>query len=379
MSMPDKSVAVLTISDISDYNTERVNYGICSKLTPEFDVTLLGPEQTSDRIANAFSIKRGVKRNYRNKWLRRLLLVPLTFYLLYTYVRREHPDVVASFGNLPVNGLLCAIISKLTSSESVVRVTSDFTNLWRHQTGTTSTVVCFIKNNILGVIAIRLADNVIVLGPVMEEKLQTRGVDSSKLWVIPQPLHIECEDNQVNEPETSATVRTEFDIPDRDQLVLFVGYFKRSKGPKRLAQTLQYVMERSTNTHAVIVGSSGEYEEYVKQALQKYDRVHFTGWVPHDQLSTYLQSADVLLHPSNSEGLPNVVLEALHYSVPVVATDSGGEVPVYVSNIGVDYQELGEVLLNRCYQTDPCPETVRDPQNRRLYQDLFDSIVSNPE
>ncbi|WP_162141835.1 glycosyltransferase family 4 protein [Halorubrum ezzemoulense] len=342
-------------------------------------MTLLGPEQTSDRIADAFSIKRGVKRGYQNKWLRRLLLVPLTFYLLYTHVRRERPGVVASFGNLPVNGLLCAIVSKLTSSISVVRVTSDFTNLWKHQTGTASTVVCFIKNNILGVLAIRLADNVIVLGPVMEEKLQTRGVDPSKLWAIPQPLHIEREDNRADESAMSNVVRTEFDIPDRDQLVLFVGYFKRSKGPKRLAQTLQYVMERSTNTHAVIVGNSGEYEEYVKQNLQRYDRIHFKGWVPHDRLSTYFQSADVLLHPSNSEGLPNVVLEALHYSVPVVATDSGGEVPVYVSNIGADYQELGEMLLNRCYHTDPCPETVRDPQNRRLYQDLFDSIGSKPE
>ncbi|GAB7008065.1 hypothetical protein JCM31271_00080 [Halorubrum trueperi] len=212
----------------------------------------------------------------------------------------------------------------------------------------------------------------------MEEKLQTRGIDSSKLWAIPQPLHIECEDKQVDESSASPAVRTELDIPDEDQLVLFVGYFKRSKGPKRLGRTIRYVMERSTDTHAVIVGSSGEYERYVKQTLQKYDQVHFTGWVPHDRLSAYFQSADVLLHPSNSEGLPNVVLEALHYSVPVVATDSGGEVPVYVSNIGADCQELGEMLLKRCYHTDPCPGTVQDPQNRRLYQDLFDSIVSKP-
>jgi glycosyltransferase involved in cell wall biosynthesis len=237
--------------------------------------------------------------------------------------------------------------------------------------------MCFVKNNILGVLAVRLADNVIVLGPVMEEKLQTRGIDSSKIWAIPQPLHIENADNEVNKSLSSTTVRGEYDIPDEEQLILFVGYFKRSKGPKRLAHTIQYVMERETDRHAIIVGSSGRYEEYVKQTLRGYEQVHFTGWVPHDQLSAYFRSADVLLHPSNSEGLPNVILEALHYNLPVVATDSGGEVPVYISNIGAGYQELGKILLDQSYDTDPCPETVRDPQNRCLYQNLFRSIASN--
>jgi len=371
MADPDYSVAVVTIPDINDYNPERINYGICSKLVPEFDVALVGPERVSKRIETSFDTETLIRREYQSKWVRRTLLVPLTFLLVYIYVRREQPDVVASFGNLYINGLICASVSKIATSGSVVRITSDFTNLWKYQNGFLSTVGCFVKNNILGRLAVSLADAVIVLGPTMRNKLKNDGVDESKLWEVPQPLHIDT-----NKTNHLIDVKSQFSIPAKAPVVLFVGYFKRSKGPKRLVRVIECLIDRDNDINVVIVGGSGEYEEYVRQNLSRYDRVHFAGWVPHENLSSYFRTADVLLHPSNTEGLPNVVLEALHYRVPVVATDSGGEVPVYVSNIGEDYLELSRMILARDYVVDPLPEAVQDPENRHRYQRVISSVAA---
>lgn len=70
--------------------------------------------------------------------------------------------------------------------------------------------------------------------------------------------------------------------------------------------------------------------------------------VPHDQMSTYMNAADVLLLTSNHEGSPNTVKEAMACNLPVVSTDVGdvrerldGVVP---SAVGRSEPELVDAL-----------------------------------
>ncbi len=58
-------------------------------------------------------------------------------------------------------------------------------------------------------------------------------------------------------------------------------------------------------------------------ALGLAERVRFLGLVPEDARADVLASADVFVHASHSEGLPNAVLEAAAAGLPVVATAVG--------------------------------------------------------
>ena len=63
---------------------------------------------------------------------------------------------------------------------------------------------------------------------------------------------------------------------------------------------------------------------YTIHALGLADRVTLRGRVDQIDLRDGLRRADVFVHPSLSEGIPNVVLEAMACGLPVVATDAGG-------------------------------------------------------
>ena len=64
-------------------------------------------------------------------------------------------------------------------------------------------------------------------------------------------------------------------------------------------------------------------------------------------------------------------------NVPVVASDSGGEVRKYVSNIGRTPAELAELILNHREKVvqDPLPVPAKPERNSSLYIHLFDMIT----
>lgn len=374
MDSKSEKIGVVTISDLTNYSPERVNFSICSVLCEEFDVDLVGPEQTSERIEREFDCYSYVPRSIDNAPLRKLLALPLTILTVVWYIREHRPKALASFGNLPVNGLCCALASAVTSTESVVRITSDVFEIWKYQESIIGKASMFVKHNLLGRAAIHLADEIIVLGPTMKGKLLDEGITEEQINVIPQPLFVNISPSKAD----GCSIRAKFDVPDSARLVLFVGYFKRSKGPYCLIDTIEFILKRSSNIHFLIVGSGGPHEDTVFQSFADADKVKFAGWVNHDELGHYYDAADVLLQTSQTEGLPNVILEALTYGVPVVATDSGGEVRHYISNIGSTPAELGDLVMREDDLTlDPLPEAATEPTNGELYRMLFRTVTTD--
>lgn len=79
------------------------------------------------------------------------------------------------------------------------------------------------------------------------------------------------------------------------------------------------------NPRLLIIGGGplrGKLERMAKE-LGIADRVHFLGNRPHEEIALWMNVADVLCLTSRSEGMPNVVVEALASGLPVVATAVG--------------------------------------------------------
>lgn len=117
--------------------------------------------------------------------------------------------------------------------------------------------------------------------------------------------------------------RDEFGIPKDAVVLAAAGRLSTEKGHRFLIAALG-LLSSSPPVHLVLFGSGREESRLRTQAeaLNLAPRVHFAGF--RDGIPGYLAAADLVVNPSLTEGLPNVVLEAMAAAAPVVATSVGG-------------------------------------------------------
>ncbi len=109
------------------------------------------------------------------------------------------------------------------------------------------------------------------------------------------------------------------------QVVLFVGRVSPLKGGGNLLGLATALRVRAPGASLLVVGDAGAMP-HVPRAIRRagLGNVTFVGAVPNGDLAPYYRAADVFVLPSESEGFPRVLLEAMQYGVASVAFDVGG-------------------------------------------------------
>ncbi|PKL59034.1 MAG: hypothetical protein CVV31_05050 [Methanomicrobiales archaeon HGW-Methanomicrobiales-2] len=122
---------------------------------------------------------------------------------------------------------------------------------------------------------------------------------------------------------TNFTVTTP--LPNRPPLIGYIGRLSGEKGIENFTQALPSILNDREELR-ILIGGDGQLKEAVQASLQKEGlatRVHLPGWISHDDLPKYLNQLCLLVLPSYTEGLPNIMLEAMACGTPVLATSVG--------------------------------------------------------
>lgn len=131
-------------------------------------------------------------------------------------------------------------------------------------------------------------------------------------------------------------VRNEIGREKEEKRILFVGRLVERKGVKYLIEAIKLLAEKYKNLKLIIVGIGPDFE-YLKHYVKSSDMekvVVFKGRISSEELMEEYRNSDVFVLPAiidskgDTEGLGVVLIEAMSFGVPVVASRVGGIVDV---------------------------------------------------
>lgn len=171
-----------------------------------------------------------------------------------------------------------------------------------------------------------------VSGPLCRRFAEVAGLPPERVQLVRNGVDLER-----FRPGDQAAARRSLGLPAGGRLLLGVGRLVPGKGFARAAAALA---ELPPDVALVLVGDGPERAAIAAAAPE---RVHLLGSLPPDRVAEACRACDLMVLPSEREGWPNVVTEALASGLRVVATAVGG-IPEILQQPAVDDVTLGALV-----------------------------------
>lgn len=127
----------------------------------------------------------------------------------------------------------------------------------------------------------------------------------------------------------------------------------RYKGQQYVIEAIGKLKKQGIDNFEYHIAGNGD-QSYLRSVAEKFnvsDRVFFTGGIPHEKVFDWLDSIDIYVQPSRTEGLPRAMAEAMSRALPVFGANTGG-IPELVdkeylfSNTGKNIDEICKILTS---------------------------------
>jgi sugar transferase (PEP-CTERM/EpsH1 system associated) len=156
-----------------------------------------------------------------------------------------------------------------------------------------------------------------------------RNYHSKQSWLSPKRFHVIY--NGVNtdqfspRPELRMALRSELGIPIDRIVIGSAGRLVPIKDLNTLLQAAEILVRQGKNVHVLIVGSGPELPRLQAYALESRELAGRTSFLSaSDRVADILNSMDIFVLPSISEGMSNTILEAMATGLPVAVSRAGG-------------------------------------------------------
>jgi teichuronic acid biosynthesis glycosyltransferase TuaC len=210
--------------------------------------------------------------------------------------------------------------------------------------------------------ALDRARGIICVSEHLRERVIAEGVAASKVHVVRRGV-----DRRQFRPADRNAARVRLGLSVNRSILLWVGRMVDVKGLDLLIEAAHRLKTSGHDFELCLAGEGSERKniEAHSNKLELKSHVRFLGSVPHDELADWYRAADVTLLSSNSEGIPNVLLESHACGTPFVATDVGGVHEIAIP--GVDrlakpgnVADFANMIVERLEARASDPERIAD-------------------
>ncbi len=213
-------------------------------------------------------------------------------------------------------------------------------------------------------------DQVIAVSPPLVKHCAYHGVNPERLTYIPNAIDAD----EYSRTRTPAQAKHAMGLPANRFAIGVIGRLSPEKGVDRAIRMMVDLTKIHPQVELHLIGDGPQRKELEALAHQLGvgNVIRWWGWQT-DARPIY-EMLDTLLLPSRTEGLPNVVLEAMAMGVPVAATDVGG-----VSDL-LDQGDCGVILGDNEHawpnQITPLLSnpTLRGSHTHKAHQRVHDSF-----
>lgn len=153
----------------------------------------------------------------------------------------------------------------------------------------------------------------------------------------------------------------------RECVVGYVGRFDEEKGIMHLLQVVPEIVNNNPEVSFLFIGD-GEQRDIIEHYISVHslkDTIILSGWITHELIADYLNRMKLLVIPSYTEGLPNVMIEAMACGTPVLATPVGA-IPSIIRD-----EDTGFIMENNT------PACIAANVVRALSFPRMDKIIEN--
>ncbi|MBP62398.1 MAG: hypothetical protein CMJ62_12835 [Planctomycetaceae bacterium] len=239
-------------------------------------------------------------------------MLPINFLLLWLAFRKHKVDILHIVnGGYPgaITARLAAIVAKLSGTKRCIMSVCN-----------TPAPVAFpgIDEWLIDHCVARSLDTAVLPSDTLGRSLiERRGFPQAKVETI--PYGVRCAEELARLPR-EVTRQS-----DSAPLIGMVANFLTHKGHEHLVRAMASLKSRFPALRAILIGD-GPTRGAIQELVEKEDladRVTFSGFCELSETLSLMATLDMLVHPSELEGMPYVILHAMSLGKPVIASNVG--------------------------------------------------------